>query len=162
MSAPMLTTKAPIMQTWSVTIMSINSRTKGASAEREFSNEVYNWTGIRLVRNLEQSRSGGFDLVVHPDESGAVSDAFRTLAIECKRYAAVTPGKIATWWEQALKQSVPCGLMPVLAYRADRQAWRVIIPLHLVNADLPANFSLDGAAEMGLIAFCNVVREGAL
>lgn len=42
--------------------MAINSRNKGASAEREFSNIIYQWAGIRLIRNLEQSRSGGFDL----------------------------------------------------------------------------------------------------
>lgn len=39
---------------------SINSRTKGATAEREFSTIIHEWSGIRLIRNLEQSRSGGF------------------------------------------------------------------------------------------------------
>ena len=87
--------------------MAINSRTKGSNAEREFSNEVYQWTGIKLIRNLEQSRSGGFDLVVHPDEQCETADSFRALAIECKRYGKVTPGLIATWWQQARLQAEP-------------------------------------------------------
>ncbi|MEQ1638799.1 MAG: hypothetical protein ABL903_19240 [Methylococcales bacterium] len=81
--------------------MPINSRTKGAAAEREFSNLINDHAGIKLIRNLEQSRSGGHDLVVHPEESGIVADGFRTLAIECKRYSSVTPGLISLWWMQA-------------------------------------------------------------
>jgi hypothetical protein len=56
----------------------INSRGKGASSEREFCNIIQQWSGIRLIRNLEQSRSGGFDLVVHGDETGQVADTFNT------------------------------------------------------------------------------------
>lgn len=141
--------------------MTINSRTKGASAEREFSNEVYNWSGVRLVRNLEQTRSGGFDLIVHPDEVGGVAEAFRGLAIECKRYGKVTPGLIKTWWEQARAQAAPRNLYPVLAYRADRQDWHVIAPLCLVNPDLTRNLTLDCTASMGVVAFCSIVREVA-
>ena len=139
--------------------MAINSRAKGASAEREFSNEVYQWAGIKLIRNLEQSRSGGFDLIVHPDEVGSVSNAFRTLAIEIKRYAKPTPGLIATWWKQARQQAEPNRLHPVLAYRADRQNWQVIAPLHLINPDFDTSLELDSTATMALPAFCAVVRE---
>jgi len=106
--------------------MTINSRAKGAGAELEFSNIIYQWSGIRLIRNLEQSRSGGHDLIVHADEVGQVADSFRTLAIECKRYGKVTPGLIKTWWQQAREQAELNGLQPILAYRADRQDWQVI------------------------------------
>lgn len=139
--------------------MPINSKAKGASAEREFSSEVHQWTGIKLIRNLEQSRSGGFDLIVHPDEVGAVSNAFRTLAIECKRYGKVTPGLIAAWWKQTRLQAEPDQLYPVLAYRADRTEWRVVTPLSLINPDLPRSLELDSTATMALPAFCAVVRE---
>ena len=84
--------------------MTINSRNKGASAELEFSNIVYQWSGIRLIRKLEQSRSGGHDLIVHADEVGQVADSFRSLAIEIKRHSKVTPGLIKTWWQQAQQQ----------------------------------------------------------
>ncbi|MDP3877154.1 MAG: hypothetical protein Q8Q50_09245 [Methylobacter sp.] len=140
--------------------MTINSRAKGASAEREFSNEVYQWAGVKLIRNLEQSRSGGHDLIVHPDEVGAVSDNFRALAIECKRYGKVTPGLIATWWKQARQQAEPHRLHPVLAYRADRTEWRVVTPISLINPDLTQCLELDSTATMALPAFCAVVREG--
>jgi hypothetical protein len=101
--------------------MTINSRAKGAGAELEFSNIVYHWSGIRLIRNLEQSRSGGHDLIVHSDEVGQVADSFRSLAIECKRYSTITPGLIKTWWQQARDQAEHNRLQPILAYRADRQ-----------------------------------------
>jgi hypothetical protein len=146
----------------STNTMAINSRTKGASAEREFSNEIYQWSGIRLIRNLEQTRSGGVDLVVHPDETGEVADAFRILAIECKRYRAVTPGLIKTWWQQARDQAKPNLLHPVLAYRADRQDWQVIAPLYLVNPGLTRNLNLDCTVTMAVSAFCSIVREVGL
>jgi len=139
--------------------MTINSRNKGASAEREFSNIIYQWSGIRLIRNLEQSRSGGFDLLVHSEEVGQVAESFRTLAIECKRYGKVTPGLINTWWQQAKEQAQPNQLHPVLAYRADRQDWQVIAPLYLINPDLTKNLGLDCTASMSVPALCSIVRE---
>ena len=138
--------------------MTINSRTKGASAEREFANEIHQWAGVRLIRNLEQSRSGGHDLIVHPDEVGQAADTFRTLAIECKRYGKVTPGLIKTWWQQARNQAEPYDLHPVLAYRADRQDWHVIAQLHLINSNLTRNLSLECTASMGVAAFCSIIR----
>lgn len=137
----------------------INSRTKGASAEREFSAIIYEWSGIRLIRNLEQSRSGGFDLIVNPNESGHVADAFRSLAIECKRYGKVTPSLIKQWWQQTVDQAEPNGLYPVLAYREDFRHWQVIIPLHLVNQNLTQNLSLGCTASVSVSALCAVIRE---
>ena len=139
--------------------MAINSRAKGASSEREFSNLVYQWSGIRLIRNLEQSRSGGFDLIVHVDEVGQVADSFKTLAIECKRYSRVTPGLIKTWWTQARSQAEPNGLTPILAYRADRQDWQVIAPLYLINATMSCNLGLESTAVLSVIGFCGVLNS---
>ena len=139
--------------------MTISSRNKGASAEREFSNIIYQWAGIRLIRNLEQSRSGGFDLIVHPDELGQAADSFRTLAIECKRHCKATPGLIKAWWQQARMQADPHKLHPVLAYRADRQDWQVIVPLHLINPDLTESLELDCTASMSVPALCSIVRD---
>jgi hypothetical protein len=139
--------------------MTINSRAKGASSEREFSNLVYQWSGIRLIRNLEQSRSGGFDLIVHVDEVGQVADSFRTLAIECKRYSKVTPGLIKTWWQQARNQAEPNGLTPVLAYRANRCDWQVITPLHVINRTLSRNLGLESTAVLSVIGFCGVLNS---
>ena len=141
--------------------MTINSRSKGAGAEIELANIIFQWCGVKLIRNLEQSRSGGHDLIVHQDETGQVADSFRTLAIECKRYGKVTPGLIRTWWQQARDQAERNRLHPVLAYRADRQDWQVITPLCLINADLSKDLSLDSTCTMSAIALCSVVREMA-
>ena len=139
--------------------MTINSRAKGASSEREFCKLIYEWSGVRLIRNLEQSRSGGFDLIVHDDEVGQVADSFKTLAIECKRYSRVTPGLIKTWWTQARRQAEPNGLTPVLAYRADRQNWQVITPLHVINRTLSRNLGLESTAVLSVIGFCGVLNS---
>ena len=138
--------------------MTINSRNKGASAELEFSNIIYQWSGIRLIRNLEQSRSGGHDLIVHADEVGPVADSFRSLAIECKRYGKVTPGLIKTWWQQAREQAELNGLQPILAYRADRQDWQVIAPLHIINGSMSRNLGLDSTCSVSVQGFCRVIE----
>ncbi len=137
----------------------INSRSKGAGAELEFANIIYQWSGIRLIRNLEQSRSGGHDLIVKADETGQVADSFRTLAIECKRYGKVTPGLIKTWWTQARGQAEHNGLTPILAYRADRCDWQVIAPLHVINGNMSRNLGLDSTCSVSVIGFCSIIRE---
>lgn len=139
--------------------MAINSRNKGASGEREFSSLVSDWSGIRLIRNLEQSRSGGHDLIVHPDESGMVADVFRTLAIECKRHSKSSPALIKKWWQQARDQAEPNQLHPVLAFRANRQDWQVIVPLYLVNSEHSQCLEIDSTALLSVAGFCGIVRE---
>ena len=139
--------------------MAINSRNKGASSEREFCNLVLELSGVRLIRNLEQSRSGGFDLVVHSEEVGDVADTFRNLAIECKRYRKVTPGLIKTWWQQAKDQAELQRLHPALAYRADRHEWQVLTPLHLINRSLTENLSIEACASVSVRGFCTIIRD---
>lgn len=137
--------------------MSINGRAKGASAEREFAGLIYDWSGVRLIRNLEQTRSGGHDLIVHPDEVGPVADAFRALAIECKRYQSVTEANIQTWWKQAITQADQAGLMPILAYRANRASWRVVVPISHIGHHLCQSNQLNYTATLGIEGFCHVI-----
>ncbi len=141
--------------------MSINSRQKGAGAEREFAGLVHDWSGVQLIRNLEQTRSGGHDLIVQPDEVGSVADYFRKLAIECKRYQTATDGQIQKWWAQAVLQADQAGLMPVLAYRADRAPWRVVVPLWVVNQAMSRNQQLSYCVTLSPEGFCHVVAESA-
>jgi hypothetical protein len=137
----------------------INSRAKGAGAEREFAGLVRDWTGVRLIRNLEQTRSGGHDLIVHPDEAGDAADAFRKLAIECKRYQTVTEGNLQKWWAQAVAQADQAGLIPVLGYRANRSSWRVVVSLALLNGQLSISIHLDYSATLSVKGFCHAVVE---
>ncbi len=139
--------------------MGASSRTKGASGEREFAGLLHDHLGVRLVRNLEQSRSGGHDLITHPDEAGPVADMLRRYAIEVKRYSKPTDSLIARWWRQAEQQAQEVGALPCLAYRGNRAAWRVVVPLAALM-DTITDDGLTYAATLGLEGFCALVREG--
>ena len=95
----------------------INSRTKGASAEREviklLEDVVRENGGGMLKRNLEQWRSGGHDVI-----------GLDWLAIEIKRCETLL---IETWWSQTLEQAARTGGEPVLIYRQSRKPWSVIM-----------------------------------
>ena len=139
--------------------MPINSRSKGAGGELEFCSIVYQWAGIKLIRNLEQSRSGGHDIVVHPDEVGLIADSYRSLAIEIKRHAKASPSLISSWWTQTRSQSERHRLNPVLAYRSNHESWNVVVPLYLVNPTMTRNLGLDCTATVSVIGFCSIVSE---
>ena len=109
-----------------------NSRRKGASGEREFSAAVLDTMGVRLVRQLEQCRAGGFDLAPERDSDSVGARRLRQFAIEVKRHRTATAGDIDAWWTQAIRQADDTGLDALLAYRSDRQPWRVVIGLHLI------------------------------
>lgn len=93
------------------------SRNKGSAAEREFIKLLEEGLNIKFKRNLEQTRSGGYD-VIGIDE----------LAIEVKRCEQLN---INGWWEQAVEQADK-GQYPVLAYRQSRRPWSVVVPLSLI------------------------------
>lgn len=128
-------------------VTTINSRNKGASAERELAGVLFDALGVRLVRNLDQCRGGGHDLVVAEDQEGPVCDYLNSFAIEVKRHQTATPAKISGWWDQAERQALAVGKTPLLAYRADRQSWRVVVPV------------LDSQAEIDLKLFIFMARE---
>lgn len=142
---------------------SINSRNKGASGERELSALVHEHLGVKLVRNLEQSRGGGYDLVPVGDNN--VADVMSRMAIECKRYSTVTPALLERFWDQASRQADQSAKTPVLAYREDRRDWRVVVPLYLIdktafNPEWATTFTWT--AELSIEAFCALVRERAM
>lgn len=141
--------------------MSRMQRSKGAGAERELAQLLHQHLGVRCRRNLEQVRSGGCDLAVHPDETGAVADEMRKFAVEVKRHAKVTPGLIAGWWTQAREQAQRLGLTPCLAYRADRQDWRVVLPLAALVPSLESWDGHEWTADLSLVGFVSLIRETA-
>lgn len=134
-----------------------HSRNKGASGERELAGLIHDHLGVRMVRNLEQSRAGGHDLVVHETSTGTVADRLREFAPEVKRHRRATETLRQTWWTQACEQAAVAGLLPLLAYREDRAAWRLVLPLAQINPELPD----DLVADLDLPAFCAVVRDTA-
>jgi len=140
--------------------MSAMQRRKGANAEREFAQLIDDWIGVRLRRRLGQYQSGGCDLEMCFDQSGPVALRLSHCAIEVKRMASVTTALLESHWRQAVRQADEAGKVPVLAYRADRQPWRVVVPLELIDIDLPrGDDSMDYTATMSIAGFCAVIRE---
>ena len=102
----------------------VDSRRKGASAEREVAGLIALHIGVKLKRNLEQTRGGGHDLV----EDG--EDQNWPIALEIKNYAEARPGQISQWWEQTTRQAAIAKQIPCLWYK-DRRRWRVVLPGNL-------------------------------
>ena len=137
---------------------SINSRQKGSSSEREFASLIHDQLGVKLVRVLDQSRGGGFDLAPAPNQEGPVVDTLRGLAVECKRYGSITPHLMTRFWAQAVKQAEAAGLVPALAWRADRQPWRVTVPLSWL-AGMGESREIEYAVTLSVEGFALAVRE---
>lgn len=92
----------------------MNPKAKGANAERELAALLSGWAleiniTLEPLRNLEQTRGGGYDLNGVPG-----------LAVECKRCETLD---ISGWWRQCKSQATE-GLIPLLAYRQSRRRWQ--------------------------------------
>lgn len=92
----------------------INSRSKGANGEREAATWLAKKFKLEKVpqRNLEQVRSGGFDLI-----------GFEPFALEIKRCQVLS---LRAWWVQVVN-ACPPGAHPVVMYRQNHQSWRFLI-----------------------------------
>lgn len=98
----------------------INGRAKGAGGEREAAiwlQEKFNLAELPQ-RNLEQVRSGGFDLI-----------GFEPFAFEIKRSEAVDK---RAWWNQ-VKKCTDSRHIPVVMYRKNRQPWRFLIDAEVLG-----------------------------
>lgn len=151
--------KSGVKKTRTATKPRINGRQKGAAGEREFASKIQDLLNVKLVRNLEQTRGGGYDLLPHKDQSGPTVDFMHKLAIECKRYGLVSPAKIREWWDQTVSQAANAGKMPVLAYRQNRWDWRIIVPIRFVDPGFPYSDELHLTLEMSIEGFSTIVRE---
>jgi len=133
-----------------------NSRRKGAAGEREFSTAVRDALGVRLLRRLDQCRAGGFDLAPEPDDGSPAAAWLRAHAVEVKRHRGASAAEVAGWWAQTLRQADAAGLEPMLAFRADRQPWHIVVALDTLAAvtvpagaeRLAATVSLEGLAAL--------------
>jgi hypothetical protein len=136
----------------------INSRIKGKSGELELSRLTEKALGIKLTRNLSQSRSGGHDLECITTD-GALSQYFACLAIEVKRSKHAPPAMRAQWWAQACTQAEKAGRVPLLAFRQDREGWRVqLLPLRFVSG---RDWHDNSPCEVSLADFLTLARNAA-
>jgi len=121
--------------------MGKSQRNKGAAGERELSKILADRLGIDCHRNLEQTRSGGADLLgVGP------------WAVEIKRQERLC---IEQWWAQACAQS---DAYPALAYRQSRQPWTIIIPLGVL-CGYQDDWLLGNRAALSIDGFCYVTQR---
>jgi hypothetical protein len=127
--------------------MAINSRAKGASAEREVAALVFEELGIRLQRNLEQYRA---------DEQGDLN-GLDGWTIEVKHYAKAIDFK-REWWVQAVIASERAGNQPALVWRGNRQAWRVTVRLSSLNPDVAYDLG-EEPVTLSFRAWASLVRE---
>lgn len=123
-----------------------NSRRKGAQGERELVNLLMDELGIKLQRNLSQTRDGGYDLIGIPQ-----------LAIEVKRAAKPL---MAAWWRQTTDNASSAGKIPVLAYRLDFQAWRFRVAMADILDWYDGDVSdITHTADYDVAGFCTLARE---
>lgn len=124
--------------------MSAAARRKGASAERELAKLLTEQLGVNVMRNLEQVRSGGADLLgVGP------------WAIEVKRHERLA---IPQWWRQACTQAG--SFLPALAYRRSRHPWAFRVPLEVALGNFSrSDWVIRPQCELDLEAFCFLSRE---
>jgi len=140
-----------------------HSRRKGSSAELELARLIHHELDVRMQRRVEQVRSGGYDLEIHPDEHSPVAEQLARYGIECKRAAEVSPHLVVGWWRQTWAQAAAADRVPCLAYRGDRQDWSFVVPLQELHPDMPAAAadSLDCCAALTLRGWAVLVQIGA-
>lgn len=128
----------------------INSRAKGKTGELEFARIIEQKTGVKLTRNLTQTRQGGHDLIVSGGPA-ALAEFLGQFAVEVKRAKTAPPATRAAWWSQTERQAERAGLIPLLAHRRDRQGWLIQIPLAAFSGKAhhtgPCELSLDNFLE---------------
>jgi len=113
------------------------AKAKGATAERELAAVLTGWAKdagitIALFRNLEQTRSGGHDLV-GTEKYG--------MAIEVKRVEALA---MPSWWRQAVRQAAALeGCDPVLAWRQNHKPWRFRVRAYVWPCNVPMVLDMD-------------------
>ena len=129
--------------------MPINSRTKGASYERQvvgILNEFFsaNNFAVSCKRNLDQYQEKHL-----PD----INIPFH--AIECKHYKEGNSYK-PDWWRQVCESAALDGSIPVLVYKFNRVPTKVCVPLHAINTKWPKDN--EKVAIMSMEAWLEVLK----
>ncbi len=105
---------------------------------------------LGLKRNPydQQRQRGHYDLVGVP-----------WMAIEVKRYRKAMQGDVRGWWIETCLQADLETQVPVLAYRADQQQWRFVVPLGwITNTEWRLHNLVELGAELTTDGFVEIVR----
>jgi len=138
----------------------VNSRTKGASFERDVKNRLFEHLGLDFKRVLDQWAEAGLPDLVCED------DAF-PFVIECKRYKQGSTFASPSHWTQCCNAAEKAGKLPALVYKFDRlpERWRVPIDaLAQLATYQPAMDKTEAydwryACEMTFDEFCMITSE---
>jgi len=121
----------------------INSRTKGAAAEREVFALISDALGIKVERNLVQTRDGGYDTAVCG------------WAIEVKRQEIL---HLPDWWRQCCEQARNAHFKPMLIYRRSRQPWMARVFVRDLVETFGCVNEAPGIVELDLPGAINLLR----
>ena len=126
-----------------------NSRKKGLRFELQIESFLEDELGIKLHRDLEQTRTADHGDLISSDPSWP-------FCIECKRYAKGYLPK-DEWWEQVCTASDLVRKIPILVYKFDRLPIRVRVPIAFVQ--LEKTYDKRYVADIDLPTFCYLARE---
>lgn len=111
----------------------VNARSKGASGERELAMWLFTHglTQKLTLRNLEQVRKGGIDLI--PED--------HPFAYEVKRVENITGGTFDKWWYKCMIDAKRLNREPVVAYRTSRSDWMFMVSVEKALG-VPGSFAI--------------------
>ena len=127
-----------------------NSRNKGLRFELQVAHLIDDELGIKLYRDLEQTRTADHGDLIS-------SDPGWPFVIECKRYAKGYLPK-DDWWQQVCTASKLVRKIPILVYKFDRLPIRVRVPISFVQL-LKGEHDWRYYTDMDFPTFCYLARE---
>lgn len=140
----------------------MNSRQKGATAEREVAKLHAEWWG-RLepgCKFVKTPLSGGFSGPTVREAFEMSGDLMTTakrfpFAVEVKRregwcwrnVSRGLPSPVWSWWRQAIKAAAEMHRRPALWFRKSREEWRVMIPQDVVSVAIVTTAANGGGVQ---------------
>lgn len=109
--------------------MTVNSRAKGARAERELARLLSDELGIEIIRNTDPQQVSRGDILTIPGYS-----------LEVKRCQKLSR---PTWWAQCQRQAARVRLEGIVFYRQNRKPWRALVSAEGGFADVSWQEALD-------------------
>ena len=132
--------------------MTINSRNKGSTFEREIAKDLLLAVGIAFKRELNQYRESEHGDLIADNPAWPFT-------LELKRYASGTGCK-NEWKAQAVAAAEKAGKFPAVIWKFDRLPVRVSLPLNAIGAGFDASAECpDEWVDMSFDGFCWLASE---
>ncbi len=127
------------------------AQSKGSAGERELAEWLFKkgLTQTICKRNLEQTRSGGIDLI--PED--------HPFAYEVKRVESITTGLFARWWGKACSDAAKRHREPVVGYRTKRSDWMFMISVEKLLG-MPGSYAIINSVTFTRFAQKRIIGYG--